>query len=294
MVTNNVLDTAVVFEGGGMRASYSAGVLVALLEAGVHSDFVAGISAGSTCTVNYVTRDRERARRSFIEFVAEPNFGGLHTFLTGKGMFSAEWIYEHTSAPGQALPFDWQAWESSPTRVAIGALRCEDGETVYWSKEDLSTMPDLMKRVRASSSMPILMPLTTIDGNDYVDGALGSSGGIALDAAEAAGFERFLVVLTRERSYRKTRPVNELLYRTWFRRYPAVAEAIMTRHERYNASLEKLAEYEREGRAMVLAPENMPIQNSERNIKRLRAVFEQGRGQARRQMGAIREFVGLE
>ncbi len=275
-----------------MRASYSAGVLVALLEAGIHADFVAGISAGSTCTVNYVTRDCERARRSFVEFAAEPEFGGLRTFLTGKGMFSAEWIYEHTSAPDQALPFDWKAWEANPARVAIGALRCDNGETVYWGHDDMATLPDLMRRVRASSSMPILMPLTTIEGVDYVDGALGSSGGIALDAAEAAGFEKFLVVLTRERSYRKERPTNELLYRRWFRKYPAVADAIMTRHERYNASLDKLAEYERLGKALVMAPETMPIQNSERNVNRLNEVFERGRGHARRQMGSILDFTG--
>ncbi len=275
-----------------MRASFSAGVLVALLEAGVHADFVAGISAGSTCTVNYVTRDADRGRRSFVEFAAEPEFGGLRTFLTGKGLFSAEWIYEHTSEPDQALPFDWAAWEANPARVAIGSLRCDNGETVYWGREDLATRSDLMKRVRASSSMPILMPLTTIDGVDYVDGALGSSGGIALDAAEAAGFEKFLVVLTRERSYRKHRPANERLYRRWFRKYPAVADAIMTRHERYNASLERLAEYERLGQALVIAPEKMPIENSERNVNRLNEVFEQGRGQARRQMASILEFTG--
>lgn len=276
-----------------MRATYSAGVVSALLEAGIHADFVAGISAGSSCTVNYVARDAQRARRSFVDIAADPRFGNIWTFLSGKGMFSAEWIYEHTSEPDQPLPLNWAAWQANPARVAIGALRCDTGETVYWGREDLATMPYLMKRVRASSTMPILMPLTTIDGVDYVDGALGSSGGIALDAAEDAGFERFLVVLTRERDYRKRRPANPALYRAWFRKYPAVAEAILTRHERYNATLDKLAEYERQGRALVMAPKVMPIPNSERNLARLAAVFEQGRGQARREMGAIREFVGL-
>ncbi len=293
MVSNNIFDTAVVFEGGGMRASYSAGVVAALLEAGVHSDFVAGISAGSSCTVNYVSRDAARARRSFVDLAQDPRFGNLRTFLTGKGMFSAEWIYEHTSAPDQPLPFNWSAWEANPAQVAIGALRCDTGETVYWGREDLDTMPYLMKRVRASSSMPIIMPLTVIDDVAYVDGALGTSGGIALDAAQAAGYERFIVVLTRERDYRKRRPINSGLYRGWFRRYPAVADAILTRHQRYNATLDALAEHEREGRALVIAPKVMPISNSERSVAKLASVFEQGLGQARREMGTIREFAGL-
>ena len=42
-----------------------------------------------------------------------------------------------------------------------------------------------------------------IDGVPYVDGALGTSGGLLIDAARAAGFTRFLAVLTRPRDYVK-------------------------------------------------------------------------------------------
>ncbi|NLH70181.1 MAG: patatin family protein, partial [Brooklawnia sp.] len=44
-LTSNVTDAALIFEGGGMRASYTAAVVVALLNAGLHFDWVAGISA---------------------------------------------------------------------------------------------------------------------------------------------------------------------------------------------------------------------------------------------------------
>ena len=50
---SNVTDTALIFEGGGMRASYSSGVLAALLEAEVYADWVGGISAGSSCLANF-------------------------------------------------------------------------------------------------------------------------------------------------------------------------------------------------------------------------------------------------
>ena len=60
---NNVTDTALIFEGGGMRGSFSAGVVTALLDGEVHCDWVGGISAGSSCLVNYVARDTERAER---------------------------------------------------------------------------------------------------------------------------------------------------------------------------------------------------------------------------------------
>ena len=51
--TNLLDETALIFEGGGMRASYTSGMVVALLEQDIHAPFVAGISAGASNTANY-------------------------------------------------------------------------------------------------------------------------------------------------------------------------------------------------------------------------------------------------
>ena len=88
-LSSNVHDTALIFEGGGMRVSYTAAVVVALLDAGVHFDWVAGISAGSSNTANYLARDQRRARRSFVEFATDPQFGDLRTFIKGQGLFNS-------------------------------------------------------------------------------------------------------------------------------------------------------------------------------------------------------------
>ena len=44
-LTSNVFDTALVFEGGGMRASYTAAVVATLLKERLFFDHVSGISA---------------------------------------------------------------------------------------------------------------------------------------------------------------------------------------------------------------------------------------------------------
>src|SRR5699024_11550207 len=84
--TSLLKKTALLFEGGGMRASYTSGMVVALLEAGIHAPFVAGISAGASNTANYLSNDGPRARESFTDFAADPNFGNWRTFLRGKGL----------------------------------------------------------------------------------------------------------------------------------------------------------------------------------------------------------------
>lgn len=276
-----------------MRAAFSSGVLAALLADGIHADWVGGISAGSSCTVNYVARDPARAERSFVDFAAEPQFGDWRTWAQGKGVFNAEWIYEQTSLPHQVLPLDFDAFTGNPAQVRIGAFRCADGEMVYWGRDELADMPSLMKRVRASSTMPLLMPLTTIDGVDYCDGALGPTGGFATDAAAADGYDRFLVVMTRERGYRKPPVRFTGAYRALFRRYPAVARAIAERPANYNRTRDELLRLERQGRAHLVFPDSMPISNSERRVPVLRSVFQAGRSQTERELDAIRAFLGL-
>lgn len=292
-LTTNVTDTALIFEGGGMRAAFSSGVVAALLTAEVHCNWVGGISAGSSCTANYLARDPERAERSFVDFAAEPEFGDWRTWLRGKGMFNSEFIYEQTSLPDQALPFDWGTYLANPTQYAIGAMRCKDGEMVYFGRDNTPDLHALMKRVRASSTMPGLMPLTQIDGDDYCDGALGPTGGFAIDAAKEAGYEKFLVVMTRARGYRKTAPRFPQAYKAIFRRYPEVARGVLERPDNYNRTLDELKDLVKAGRAYVVYPDEMPISNSERRVPVLRQVFRTGRAQAEREMPAIKEFLGI-
>jgi len=287
----NVPDVALVFEGGGMRAAYTSAVVVALVEAGLVFPFVAGISAGASNTVNYLTGDTRRARTSFTTFAADPQFGSWRTFVRGQGLFNSDYIYRRTSGPGEALPFNWDAFRAHPADFAISAFRARDGQTVRWGRDDIVTQEDLMARVQASSTMPVVMPPVEIDGELYVDGALGGTGGIAIDAAREAGFSKFVVVLTQERSYTKGPLGNPWFFRRHFRRHPAVADALLSRWSRYNETRDEVFQLERDGHAWVFAPEEMTISNGERNVARLEAAHEQGRAQMAREMPALQEFL---
>jgi len=289
----NVTDTALIWEGGGMRAAYSSGALVTMLAHGIRFGWVGGISAGSSCTCNYVAQDADRARRSFVDLAADPRFGDLRTFVSGKGFFHAEYIYEGTGHPGQALPFPYERFMANEARVRIGAVKASTGETVYWGKDDLGGLDGLMKRVRASSTMPILMPMPEIDSERYVDGALGTSGGIALDIAQEDGFSKFFVVLTRPAGYRKRPERHPGLYRRALRGFPVVVDALLQRYQRYNETLDQLEELERQGRAYLFRPVDLRITSSEKRLDRLDHAFQAGRIQAAGEVGRWKDFLGL-
>ncbi|MGO1608236.1 MAG: DUF6363 domain-containing protein, partial [Brevibacterium yomogidense] len=138
----------------------------------------------------------------------------------------------------------------------------------------------------------ILMPPLHLDGHVYVDGAMGEDGGIALSQAQREGFETFVIILTQERDYAKEPQRFPGFYRSWFRRYPTLADALLTRWKRYNETRERVFELEREGRAYVFTPDRMPVGNGTRDLSRLAAAHRMGLSQSRREMPAIREFVG--
>ncbi len=269
-------DVALIFEGGGMRNSYTAACVSELIEQQVRFGWVGGISAGASHTVNFLSHDAERSRKSFVEFGAAPGTGGISSFLRGDGYFNAEYIYETSGLPGNEFPFDWETFSADATPFRIGAMHAGTGETVYWGRDDLTDLPSLMKRVRASSTMPVLMKTPEVDGEPYVDGALGSSGGILLEAAENDGFGRFLVICTRPRDYVKPEVKYPGAVRRVLRDTPAVAEAVITRPARYNATKRRLLELEEQGRALLFFPEHMRISNTERKIDKLRASYEAG------------------
>lgn len=275
-----------------MRAAYSAGVLAALLDAGLNTGWVGGISAGSSCTVNFLVRDGERARKCFVDIAAQPEFGNFRTWIRGKGMFHSNYIYERTSGPGQFLELNMDAFRTSEPQARIGGFDCESGRTVYWGRDQMGTLHDLAVRVRASSTMPILMPWTTVDGRVYCDGALGPTGGFAHDAAQADGFRKFIVITTRERGYVKPPMRNSALVKAALRQYPEVAKALALRPRRYNESLEELRQLERSGDAFLIFPERMSINNGERNVAKLQATFDQGVAEGFAIVPRLNEWLG--
>lgn len=282
-------DTALVIEGGGMRNSYTAACIVKLLQEEVEFGWVGGVSAGSSHTVNFLSRDVIRSEESFVDFAQNPSFGGLGSLLRGNGYFNAEYIYEKSA--DKDMPFDWEAFEANPAQMCISAARADTGESVYWGREDIASLDDLMVRVRASSTLPLIMPMRVIDGAPYVDGAMGESGGILIEQAEKAGFEKFLFLGSKPRGYVRPKVSRPTALRRVFRKYPAVAEAMIARPPKYNHSKDRLLELEKEGRAQLFFPEDMQVTSTEHDVAKLRANFEAGRAQTYAEWPAWREFL---
>lgn len=282
-------DTALVIEGGGMRNSYTAPAIVQFIEENVRFGWVGGVSAGSAHAFNYASLDAYRAREAFTNFVGHEQFGGWVSLARGRGYFNAEFIYERS---GDVMPFDWDTYiANDDIEVHVEAVRADTGHTVQWTRRNIDSVENVGQITRASSTLPKVMPMGLIDGIPYVDGALGYSGGLLIEAAEQAGFEKFLVLATKEREYIRPTVTRPMATRRLFTKYPAVAEALIVRPGRYNASKQRILELEEQGRAKVFFPDAMSVDASERNVAKLTANYALGRAQMEREWDSWMEFL---
>ncbi len=286
----NQPDVALIFEGGGMRCAATAGLVVTLLENNLNFPKAYGISAGSSHAINYLSRDVDRARASFVDLVLDPQFGGWKSMLSGKGYFNAAYLYEgiieELEGSDADMAFAAKTFFENPADLHIEAFDWNSGETVAWTKSDMHSALEIGRFVRASSSMPGFMPPATIDGRTYMDGGIGDSWGILLDAARADGFTKFVVVRTQEHDYRK-HPLpayQRALFRLMFRKHPSVAQRSIERWQPYNAILDELDKLEVQGSAFVYCPDKMPIGNRETSYEKLKAAYDDGYAQAQREL----------
>lgn len=279
MLESTVHDVALVFEGGGMRNSYSGGAVSVMLEQGLFFDDVYGLSAGATNAIDYVSRDARRNESSFTVCLDDLSFRWWVTPFVDTDGVSAALHGDARVRSGCALPFDFAAFQANPAHVTLQAIDRDTGETVYFTRDDVPTEQALMERVRASTSYPIVLPPTVVDGRALYDGGIGRGGGIMVPRAMDDGLSRFFVVCTRPRGFRRPLKPNRF-YDAFFWRHPRMREALDTWNRRYDAELDRLDRLEAEGRAYVFYANDQGVKNTERDAEKLARNYERGRMQA--------------
>ncbi len=286
---NNIFDTALLFEGGGMRVAHTAGITNAMLENELFFDYVCGISAGSSNAVNYISRDRDRTKRRFVDLVDIDGVVGMRHWFNGEGYFAAEYLYGAASLAGGPLPFDFVRFQENPADLRIGALDCDSGEMVYWKRSDIKTLEDLLQIVRCSSTIPLMMPKAEFSGRSYVDGGIKRS--VPLDIAMRDGYEKFFIVLTREKGYRKKPMKIQGLLDRKLKNEPILVDILRHRWEKYNEQMEEIERLEAEGRALVVRPGHMNIRSGTTNRAKLEEAYLAGYQLAMREMEKWKAFL---
>ena len=107
-----------------------------------------------------------------------------------------------------------------------------------------------------------------------LDGGIVDS--IPVERAMQQGYERNVVVLTRNRGYRKSEKdikVPHFIYT----RYPRLRVVLSRRCQVYNEQLEEIERLEDEGRIIAIRPiKKVVVNRIEKDIKKLTDLYEEG------------------
>lgn len=150
----------IALSGGGARGFAHAGALMAIEEAGLKPDIIAGVSAGSVIAVLYAAGVRPL---QIAQLFAGAGFRDFAELKLGQGG-----IFNIDRFKGFILNAigGIRNLEDLPIPVYIGATNLDEGRPEAFSKGEIGP------RMLASCSIPIVFPPVLIDGQHYVDGGV--------------------------------------------------------------------------------------------------------------------------
>ena len=281
------MKTGLVLEGGALRTIFSSGVCDALLDKGLPlPDYTVGVSAGIAYGVSYLSRQSRRNLKLVTTYANDRRYMGWRNMADrrNRSYFGLKFAYE--TIPNQLLPFDYETFAAYPGTVEAVVTNLNTGKAEYLPvpRRDAHNL-----LLQATCAIPVMFPIIELDGQPYLDG--GCADAIPWRHAFEAGCDRVVVILTRERDYRKDADPSFRFTKNAFRKYPNFVETMRTRAERYNASREELFDLEAQGKVLVIAPEDtLGCSRTEKDLEILRALWQSGYFAGTRRAGEIQSF----
>ena len=262
--------TGLVLEGGGLRGVFTCGVLDCFMDHGIRFPFTVGVSAGACNGLSYMSGQRGRAKSSNIDLMEKHQYVGLKYLFTQGCIMDFKLLFE--DFPEKIIPYNYDAYFSNPDRFVMVTTNCLTGKAEYF--EEKKSSERVMSIVKASSSLPYVTQITYVDGIPMLDGGIADS--IPVEYAMKQGYEKLVVVLTRNYGYRKKEsrmPVAKAFYR----KYPELQKALSLRNSIYNQTLEMIENLEREGRITVIRPlKPIEVGRMEKDCSKLSALYQEG------------------
>lgn len=151
--------TGLVLSGGGARGFAHLGVIEALNEEGIFPDVISGASAGALAGVLYADGYKPRQILKIMSLSSKLQY--MKPTLPRSGLLQITGIAKILNDNLSARTF-----EELKIPLFVSATDLTNGKAVYFSKGEL------INRVIASASIPVLFNPVVIDNIHYVDGGV--------------------------------------------------------------------------------------------------------------------------
>lgn len=279
--------TTLVLEGGANRTYYTIGILDAFLDNGIEVDVLIGVSAGIANGISYISKQKGRSLQIGMKYVSDKRYMGIKHYFKkdNRSFYNIKFVFR--DIPEKHIPFDYESFQKFQGDVYAVVTNLETGKAEYIKIDDYEKSWQV---VLASCSLPFMFQPTVIDGKKYMDG--GCSDPLPVKFADSLGTDKLIVVLTRERAYKKENDNESKLSSFFFRKYKGFSDVLKTRSIIYNKSREYLFEKENKNEAFVFAPKcTKGWKRSEKNPQSLKKMYNQGYNDAMSKMKELKEYL---
>ena len=263
--------SSLILEGGGLRGVFTCGVLDSFMEQGIEFPFTIGVSAGACNGLSYMSGQKYRAKYSNIDLLEKYGYVGIKYLFTQRNIMDFKLLFD--KFPTEIIPYNYDAYRQSIGRYVMVTTNCITGQANYF--EEKNSPKRIMEIVRASSSLPFVCPISEVDGIPMLDGGITDS--VPIKFARKEGYTNNLVVLTRNKGYRKPVSHNSFFSKLIYGKYPELQKAINSRNANYNKVMDYIDELEELGEITVIRPlRPLEVDRMEKDVSKLNALYREG------------------
>ena len=275
-----------VLEGGAFRGLYTQGFLDALMISDINMECVIGVSAGALSGMNYVAGQIGRSGRVNLTYRHDSQYVGAKALAHRHSILDVSFLTEDR---GIFEPLDEERFYRKEQRFIAVATDCLTGRPLYLEKGKCSN-DVLMKGIEASASMPYITPMVDVGGTPCLDG--GCSCKIPYEWALGEGFEKIIVLRTRNIEYRKKEKKSSLAARV-YKKYPEFARALENSNQDYNRQCDEIEQLHKEGRLYRAAPSGpVMVGRVEKDVEKLGELYWLGYRECMEKLDELREYLG--
>ena len=280
------MKTGLILEGGGMRGVYTGGVLEKFLEEEIFTDYIIGVSAGACNASSFISRQNGRNHAVTIGYVHHPDYISMKNWFKKRELFGMDLIFDEI--PNKLVPFNYDDFNEATEEFVVGTTDCLTGEAVYFEKRN--EPKEVLAIVRASSSLPFMSHPVEFEGSKLMDGGIADP--IPIRKAMADGVTHPIVVLTKEKGYRKKKSSFSGVLSALYRQFPGIVKSMEKRYLLYNETMEFIEELEAAGEVLVIRPsKTYKIGRIERNPEKLTELYNQGYEDAEEALEKVKKFI---
>ena len=272
--------------GGGLRGAFAAGALEYCAQNGIDFDICFGISAGSANLTSYLSRQMGRNLIFYTDYVHRPEYIGFRNFLKTGSYIGFDYVYSTLSGTGGVNPLDYEAIQKNPSEFIVTATDALTGKAKYFTKADMSL--DNYDICKASCSIPVVCKPYYINGIPYFDGAL--SDPVPIEKAFEMGLDKVVLLLTLPESLIREPGKDKKIAKILKHAYPNAAKELATRFDKYNRGVKKAQEYAKQGKALILSPDDTcGVSTLSKNKEGIKALYDKGYKEGQK----IKEFLRM-